>query len=86
MFLCSKLPCQGWRTADFLQGFFAKYVCWIKANKLVLVLRFLCPTRRRAAFELEVGRRKEAAEETPIGKRALTNDVDFHLLVPRIDI
>jgi hypothetical protein len=22
MFLCSKLPCLGWRSANFLQGFF----------------------------------------------------------------
>jgi hypothetical protein len=27
MFQCRKLPCLGWRSADFLQGFFAQNVC-----------------------------------------------------------
>jgi uncharacterized protein YjbI with pentapeptide repeats len=41
MILCSKLPCLGLRSADFLQGFFAKNVRWTSANILILVLRFL---------------------------------------------
>jgi hypothetical protein len=44
MFLCSKLPCLGRRSADFLQVFFAKNVCWANANILILVLRFLWST------------------------------------------
>jgi hypothetical protein len=47
MFLCCKLPCLGWRSSDFLQGFFfTKNVCWTSANVLVIVLRFpwLLPT------------------------------------------
>jgi hypothetical protein len=45
MFLCSKLPCLGWRSADFLQGFFAKNIFWTNANLLVLALRFLWPLK-----------------------------------------
>jgi hypothetical protein len=41
MFLCSKLPCLGWRSADFFQVFFTKNVCWTSANLHVQVLRFL---------------------------------------------
>jgi hypothetical protein len=41
MFQCSKLPCQGWRSADFLQGFFAQNVYKSCSNMRVLVLRFL---------------------------------------------
>jgi hypothetical protein len=36
MFLCSKIPCLVWRSADFLQVFFAKTVCWTSTNILVL--------------------------------------------------
>jgi hypothetical protein len=45
VFLCNKLPCLGWRSADILQGFVAKNVCWSSANILVLVLRFLWSRR-----------------------------------------
>jgi hypothetical protein len=41
MFQCSKLPCLGWRSADFLQGFFAQNVCKSSSNMHILVLRFL---------------------------------------------
>jgi hypothetical protein len=36
MFQCSKLPCLGWRSADFLQGFFAQDVCKSSSNIHVL--------------------------------------------------
>jgi hypothetical protein len=45
MFQCSKLPCLGWRSADFLQGFFAQNVCKSSSNMRVLVLRFLWAKR-----------------------------------------
>jgi hypothetical protein len=41
MFQCSKLPCLGWTSADFLQGFFANNVCKSSSNMRVRVLRFL---------------------------------------------
>jgi hypothetical protein len=41
MFLGSKLPCLGWISADFLQGFFAQNVCRTCANKRVPELRFI---------------------------------------------
>jgi hypothetical protein len=41
MFHCNKLPCLGWRSADFLQVFFAQNVCKSSSNMRVLVLRFL---------------------------------------------
>jgi hypothetical protein len=46
MILCSKLPCVGWRSADFLKGFFAKNVCLTSTNILVLALRLLCSFRQ----------------------------------------
>jgi hypothetical protein len=43
MFLCSKLPCLGWRLAYFLQVFFAKMFAGpAQTYVLVLELRFLC--------------------------------------------
>jgi hypothetical protein len=36
MFLCSELPCLGWRSADFLQVFFCQNCFWTSANLLLL--------------------------------------------------
>jgi hypothetical protein len=41
MFHCSKLPCLGWRSADFYKVFFAQNVCKSSSNMCFLVLRFL---------------------------------------------
>jgi hypothetical protein len=65
MFLRSKLPCLGWRSADFFTRFFAKNVCCTSANMLVVVLRFLWDV---VAVSEKIGNRKVDVSVTNVGR------------------
>jgi hypothetical protein len=69
-FQFSKLPCLGWRSADFYKVFFAQNVCNTCANILVLDLRFLCTFVARCQLWLGANfsrRRKNPFKKLPSG-------------------